>query len=93
MRRYPPELNPKRFATVKEAHERLTSFERLMDEAAGDPDAVLERLLRPVLGRLRPIAEPPTLAAADWEPFFEPPQRQAVREILAASDEAPPDDD
>ena len=84
VRRYPPELNPERFARIRQAYELLSSLEHRMAEARKDPPAALAALFPPPEIRLKaeePLPEKP-LAAEDLEPLLGPLRRQLLRRIL-----------
>jgi curved DNA-binding protein CbpA len=83
VRRYPPELNPRRFARIKQAHELLSSYERRMREAQADLERAIEMLYPPVTVTLVPPPEPPPpLTAADWRPLLRRLREQAILEAL-----------
>ncbi len=54
VRRYPPELEPERFARVRRAYELLSSLEHRMAEVRKDPSAALAALFPPPEVRLAP---------------------------------------
>jgi len=84
IRRYPPELNPRRFARIKQAHEMLGSYERRMEIASRDIRAAIDLLVPAAKPRLAdPPQPPPSPTFADWEPLLGPLREQAVREVLA----------
>ncbi len=83
VRRYPPELNPERFARIRRAYELLSSLKLRIDEALKDPPAALEALFpqpRVTLGPEPPAPEP--LEAADLEPLLGPPRRELLKRVL-----------
>jgi hypothetical protein len=83
VRRYPPELNPKRFAEIHRAHKMLTALDVLMEEAMAKPGDALESLYPPPVVRLRPAPEPPPrLRTADLEGVLQPLRRDALRRLL-----------
>lgn len=84
-RRYPPELNPLRFAQIKDAHEVLTSLERRMRDAEADPEQALAALFPTVDVRLAAPPDPPhPLTCTDWEPLLAPLRVAAIAAILRA---------
>jgi hypothetical protein len=84
-RRYPPELNPLRFAQIKDAYEVLTSLERRMRDAESDPARALAALFPAVEVRLAAPPEPlPPLTLADWEPLLAPLRSAALAGVLRA---------
>jgi hypothetical protein len=83
VRRYPPELNPERFARIQHAYDILRSWDRWMEEAREHPEAALESLFPPprlVLKPLGPAPEP--LQPADLEPLLRPLRRQELARVL-----------
>ncbi|MFH1177104.1 MAG: J domain-containing protein [Acidobacteriota bacterium] len=85
-RRYPPELNPLRFAQIKDAYEILTSLERRMREAEDDPARALAALFPAVELRLAaPPDPPPPGSTPDWEPRQAPLRATAIAGILRAA--------
>jgi curved DNA-binding protein CbpA len=83
VRRFPPELNPGRFARIQHAYELLRSYERAMEEAYQAPDAALEALFPPPQIVLRPLAEAPgPLDAQDLEPFLQLLRRAELERLL-----------
>ncbi len=84
VRRYPPELNPRRFAEIKQAYEFLRSYERRMREAKDDFPDSLALLFPPIDASLGPPPDPPEpLTPADWERFLDPLREEAIRTIVA----------
>ena len=84
VRRYPPEINPRRFARVKQAYEFLSSYERRMRHAAGDLHEGLDLLFPKVKAVLLPPPEPPEpLGSDDWGSLIKPLREQIIRAILA----------
>jgi curved DNA-binding protein CbpA len=85
VRRYPPELNPERFARIHLAYELLISLGRVMDEARKNPEATLEALFPVPRVRLR-AAEDETRAAPpraqDAEPLLRPLRRALIEQLL-----------
>ncbi len=82
-RRYPPELNPRRFAEIQRAYRMLTELDRLMEEAFEHPTQVLEGLYPPATVRLRPPPElPPRLQLDDFEPLLGILRRDLLRRLL-----------
>ncbi len=83
VRRYPPELNPERFASIRRAYELLSSLELQMTEARKDPAAALETLFPPphvTLGPPPPAPEP--LEPDDLEPLLGSLRRELLKRIL-----------
>lgn len=84
VRRYPPELEPERFARIRRAYELLSSLEHQMAEIRKDPPAALEALFPTPEVRLAP-EEPPQeelLQPEDLEPLLGPLRRQLLQQIL-----------
>lgn len=83
VRRYPPELNPRRFAEVQAAYDLLRSPARQLEAAMADPRGALERLFPEVkLSLAPPPPPPPAPDAAAWSPVLAPLREQAIREVL-----------
>ena len=83
VRRYPPELNPRRFAEIHRAHKMLTSLDLFMEEAMEKPGEALDLVYTPPAVRLRPAADPPPkVLPADLEPLLQPLRRAALRRLL-----------
>jgi hypothetical protein len=83
VRRFPPELNPERFARIHRAYELLSSCERGMEEAFRSPEAVLEMLFPPPQVRLKPLSEAPgPLQPHDFEPLVAPLRRALLERLL-----------
>ncbi len=83
VRRYPPELNPERFARIRRAHELLSSLEHRMAEVRKHPEAALEALFPPPPIRLKPAPPPPgPLEPADREPLLAPLRLALLKRIL-----------
>ncbi len=83
VRRYPPELNPERFARIRRAHEFLTSLDQRMAEARKDPEAALEALFPPPPVQLGPAPpNPEPLEPADLEPLLAPLRLVLLKRIL-----------
>ncbi len=83
VRRYPPELNPERFARIRHAYELLSSLEHRMAEVRKDPEAALETLFPPPPVRLKPAPAPPEpLEPADLEPLLAPLRLALLKTIL-----------
>jgi curved DNA-binding protein CbpA len=85
VRRYPPELNPERFARIHRAYELLSSLAHVMDEARKTPEATLEALFPAPPVALRPAltaaaAERPPGAAL--EPLLRPLRRAQLERLL-----------
>ncbi len=73
VRRYPPELNPERFALIHDAYDRLRSFERTMEEVRKIPEAGLDSLFPVPRMSLRPFAPlDAPLQPQDLEPLLRP---------------------
>ena len=88
VRRYPPELNPERFARIRRAHELLSSLEQRMAEVRKEPISALEALFPPPRVTLKPEEAPPApLEPADLEPLLGPLRRQLLKRILKSSHE------
>jgi curved DNA-binding protein CbpA len=92
VRRYPPELNPERFARIHHAYEQLISLGRAMDEARKHPEATLEALFPAPAVTLRPAApaesRPPQ--PQDAEPLLRPLRRALIERLLREAFAAPP---
>ncbi len=83
VRRYPPELNPERFAAIRRAYELLTSLEHRMAEVRKDPEAALESLFPPPAVTLKPAPPPPgPLEPGDLEPLLRPLRLELLKRIL-----------
>lgn len=84
VRRYPPELNPGRFAEIHRAYKTLVALDRAMEEALERPIEALESLYPPPVVRLRPAdEEPPTRPGPDdLEPLIHDLRRHVLRQIL-----------
>lgn len=83
VRRYPPELNPGRFARIHGAYDRLRSFERAMEEVYRSPEAGLESLFPVPRLSLRPLGPPPEpLRPQDLEPLLRPLRRALMVKLL-----------
>ncbi len=83
VRRYPPELNPERFARIRRAYELLSSLEHRMAELRKDPEAALEALFPPPPVKLKPPPPPPEpLEPEDLEPLLGPLRRELLKRIL-----------
>jgi curved DNA-binding protein CbpA len=83
VRRYPPELNPERFALIHDAYDRLRSFERTMEEVRKIPEAGLDSLFpvpRMTLRPFEPTSEP--LRLQDLEPLLRPLRRLLLARLL-----------
>ncbi len=83
VRRYPPELNPERFARIRRAYELLSSLEPRIEEALKDPSAAVQALFplpRVALGPPLPAPEP--LEPADLEPLLGPLRRELLKRVL-----------
>lgn len=84
VRRYPPELNPERFARIHRAHELLSSLNHRMAEVRKDPVATLEELFPAPSVTLGQEPDAPALALepADLEPLLGALRRQLLQRIL-----------
>ncbi|MDP9121657.1 MAG: J domain-containing protein [Acidobacteriota bacterium] len=83
VRRFPPELNPERFARIHRAYEVLSSFAVAMDEVQKAPDAVLDSLFPAPRVGLRPAEpEPPPFAPRDLETLLRPLRRALLERLL-----------
>ena len=83
VRRYPPELNPERFALIHDAYDRLRSFERTMEEVRKVPEAGLDSLFpvpRLTLRPFEPVGAP--LQPQDLEPLLRPWRRVLLARLL-----------
>lgn len=83
VRRYPPELNPERFARIHRAYELLSSLEQRMAEVRREPLAALAALFPAPEVRLRDAPEASEPKPADPEPLLAPLRRQLLKRILA----------
>ncbi len=85
VRRYPPELNPERFARIRRAYELLGSLEHRMAEARKDPEEALEALFPPPDLTFKPAPPPPgPLEPGDLEPLLGPLRLELLKRILKA---------
>jgi curved DNA-binding protein CbpA len=83
VRRYPPELNPERFARIHHAYELLRSLAHIMDDASQRPEAALEALFPPPAITLRAAPPPPgPPRPEDVEPLLRPLMRRAIERLL-----------
>ncbi len=83
VRRYPPELNPERFAGIRRAYELLTSLDYRMAEVRKDPEAALESLFPPPAVTLKPAPPPPeAMEPGDLEPLLRPLRLELLKRIL-----------
>jgi len=83
VRRYPPELNPERFARIRRAYELLDSLENRMVEVRKDPETALEALFPQPQLTLKPTPTPPEpLASGDLEPLLGPLRLELLKRIL-----------
>jgi curved DNA-binding protein CbpA len=86
VRRYPPELNPERFARIHQAYELLSSLGRVMEEAWKHPDETLEALFPAPRVTLRPAPpEPSPAQPPDAEPLLRPLRRAMIERLLRES--------
>ena len=85
-RRFPPELNPRRFAEIHQAYRTLTRLDELMDRAMARPLTTINSLFPPPTVRLRPAPEsPPRPGPDDFDVLLHPLRRQLLRELLRCS--------
>lgn len=83
VRRFPPELNPERFARIHRSYDLLRSCARAMEEARRTPEAALDALFPAVQLRLRPLdAAPEPLGPQDLEPLLHPLRRALLERLL-----------
>lgn len=83
VRRYPPELNPRRFAKIKQAYEFLSCYEEQMRQAAGDLEQALDMLFPKIPAILEAPPEPPEpLCVEDWQPVMNLLRERVIRAIL-----------
>lgn len=83
VRRYPPEMNPERFARIQEAYDLLRSYERWMEEAHRNAMIFLLRLFPPPRLALKPPPlEPEPLRPGDLEPLVRPVRRAILQKVL-----------
>jgi hypothetical protein len=83
VRRYPPELNPARFARVRRAYELLCSLERAMEEARRMPEETLAALFPAPRPALRPEGPAPApLRPQDLELLLRKERREALERLL-----------
>lgn len=83
VRRFPPELNPERFARVHRAYELLRSCEQAMEEARRTPEAALDALFPAPPMALKPLAEAPgPPQPQDLEPLLRPLRRTLLERLL-----------
>jgi len=83
VRRFPPELNPARFARIQHAYDVLRSCERAMEEARRSPEATLDFLFPLPELILRPLPEAPgPLQPQDFEPLLRPLRRAQLERLL-----------
>jgi len=86
LRRYPPELNPRRFARIRGAYELLSSYERRMRWAVSDPRRGLDALFPAVGVELEDEPEAPApLRAEDFAWLLAPLRERVLGEILRAA--------
>lgn len=92
VRRYPPELNPERFARIHRAYELLSSLVRVMEEAQKTPEATLDALFPAPAVSLRPAAPGPApVQPEDAEPLLRPLRRALIERVLHEAFAAPPE--
>jgi len=89
VRRYPPELNPERFARVQRAYDLLRSCARGMEEVRRSPEAALDALFPAPQLVLRVLAAPASLQPQDLEPLLRPLRRAVLERLLRAHLGAP----
>jgi curved DNA-binding protein CbpA len=83
VRRYPPELNPERFARIHRAYELLSSLALVMEEARKNPEAALEALFpAPLIGLRADGAEARPPQPQDAEPLLRPLRRALIERLL-----------
>lgn len=83
VRRYPPELNPERFARLRQAYEQLSSLGHNMDATASDPTTALEALFPLPQITLREPGPPPVPPhPEDLEPLLRPVRREVIERLL-----------
>jgi curved DNA-binding protein CbpA len=83
VRRFPPELNPERFALIHRAYELLRSCERAMEEARRAPESALDALFPVPQMVLKPLAEAPgPPQPQDLEPLLRPFRRALLERLL-----------
>jgi hypothetical protein len=83
VRRFPPELNPARFARIQRAYELLRSCERAMEEVYQAPEAALDSLFPlPQVVLRSPPPPPEPLQPQDLEPLLRPLRRKALERLL-----------
>lgn len=84
VRRYPPELNPRRFAEIHRAYKTLTMLDRTMEEAIEHPIETIDQLYPPPAVHLRPPGEEPPArpTAEDLEPLIQDLRRQVLLRVL-----------
>jgi curved DNA-binding protein CbpA len=86
VRRFPPELNPERFARIHGAYELLRSSARAMEEVRRAPEAALDALFPAPQLALRPLdAAPEPLEPQDLEPLLRPLRRALLERLLRES--------
>ena len=77
VRRYPPEMNPERFARIQQA------YEHWMEEAHQNALPFLLRLFpTPRLALKPPPADPEPLRPGDLEPLVRPVRRALLEKVL-----------
>jgi len=84
VRRYPPELNPERFARIQRAYELLRSCARGMEEVRRKPEEALDALFPAPQMVLRPLDAPAPLQPQDREPLLRPLRRALLERLLRA---------
>ena len=82
VRRYPPELNPERFARIHRAYELLSSLEQRMAEVRREPLSALAALFPEPDVRLRDEQATAEPEPADPEPLLGPLRLELLRKIL-----------
>jgi curved DNA-binding protein CbpA len=83
VRRYPPEMNPERFARIQGAYDLLRSYERWMEEAHRQASSLLEKLFPPPRLALKPLGpDPEPLQPDDLEPLVRPWRQAALKKAL-----------
>lgn len=91
VRRYPPELNPQRFAEIHGAYRQLTALDTVLQDAIEHPNRTLGDLFPSPKIRLRAQAEAaPELTMQDLEPLLHDLRRHALRQLLRGAGPNPP---
>ncbi len=86
VRRFPPELNPERFARIQRAYELLRSLARAMEEVRRMPEEALDALFPAAQIRLRPLDDASdSLQPQDLEPLLRALRRALLERLLRES--------